>query len=347
MRLFVVAGSEIQRSWRTITPLSPACSTRMPAPPGFSPSRPFPRHDSSANTATSGEVGVITAPLRTLSTSSMRKDRRSPVVGCAASMISRPPRRYERRGTTTSSCPRRTTAIRRPSSTARSRRSNSSGVRCAISRRRTRRSRGASARGSIAPTRPSATHSSAECAMAMSPGPKQIAGMPAALSKAASVHADRPSMDTRSPPFRIAAARAAHDRSVHATSLGAARTRARPWPRSRAGAPCTGAGLLDFAAPPLQAARPGSVRRSTRSTHDSGYVDHPRPPLIVAACSEACPEQRMGVRSPDRLTPGGRVRAAGSRVTDGVHAHVVPAAVGGTTAHRNLDPRESAMRRGR
>src|SRR5919108_3579420 len=53
MRLFVVAFSEIQKSRRTSSP-SRTISINPPAPPGFSPSRPLPIHDSSAYTATSG-----------------------------------------------------------------------------------------------------------------------------------------------------------------------------------------------------------------------------------------------------------------------------------------------------
>src|SRR5689334_24172238 len=52
IRLFVVAFSESQKSRRTISPLFGwASSISPPAPPGFDPSRPFPRHDSSAYTA--------------------------------------------------------------------------------------------------------------------------------------------------------------------------------------------------------------------------------------------------------------------------------------------------------
>src|SRR5512140_212916 len=52
IRLFVVAFSESQKSRRTIAPLFGwASSINPPAPPGFEPSRPFPRHDSSAYTA--------------------------------------------------------------------------------------------------------------------------------------------------------------------------------------------------------------------------------------------------------------------------------------------------------
>ena len=49
MRLLVVSGSLIQKSHRMISPLV-GCrhSTSPPAPPGVSPARPLPRHDSSA-----------------------------------------------------------------------------------------------------------------------------------------------------------------------------------------------------------------------------------------------------------------------------------------------------------
>ena len=126
----------------------------------------------------------------------------------------------------------------------------------------------------------------------MSPGPKQIAGIPAALSSAASVHAVMPWTRTSSSESRRAPRSACNDRRVdrHITRFlreGHARhRRGNSDAVARAGSLARRLELV-----PHQSAgdSPGIVRRSIRIVHLSGYVDIPMPPEIIDACTDGRP----------------------------------------------------------
>src|SRR5512142_318479 len=84
MRLFVVARSLTQKSQRLSSPVRGLThSTTPPAAPGLSPSRPLPRHDSSAKTATisSGAAIDFRSAIHDLEAVDLVDVEREPVAG--------------------------------------------------------------------------------------------------------------------------------------------------------------------------------------------------------------------------------------------------------------------------
>src|SRR3954469_8947081 len=272
------------------------------APPGLLPSRPFPRHDSSAKMARSGRVGVssvcclssVIAQTFRSSTHTASRDRLDAVdlVEMNGQLV---PRcriaRFDRLAPIACAKGERNDHIVL-SPTAAYQDARALGE-CALqslvvlvrqlrhaastplhqfsaSRDSTRVARSISSTG---------TYSSAACAREMSPGPKQIAGIPAALSSAASVHALIPAPLPLSPAPCNASSSARTIGAPTGTSLGSCENVAlmcaftvlprrasigRKLSHSAASSRTTSSTLS-----------PGIVRRSIFSAHRSGYVDIP------------------------------------------------------------------------
>src|SRR5581483_4437382 len=148
----------------------------------------------------------------------------------------------------------------------------------------------ADSRTSAAPsTSARGTYSSLACATAMSPGPKQMAGMPAAVRSAASVQHDSPS--TRAGRFRAAMASARHCTTGWdaGTSFGSCENPGAMTPSSSGRTARTRATVASSSRTKSAAASPGIVRRSNWTVHSSGYVERPLPPLMNDAWSEGRP----------------------------------------------------------
>src|SRR3954468_6540224 len=213
------------------------------APPGLLPSRPFPRHDSSAKMARSGRVGVssvcclssvIAQTFRSSTDTASRErldavdlvemngdfvprcriacfDRLAPIA-CAKGerndhIVLSPTAAYQdARALGERALQSLVVLVRQLRHAA-----STPLHQFSASRDSTRVARSISSTG---------TYSSAACASEMSPGPKQIAGIPAALSSAASVHAVMPSTRTSSFDARSTSLNADTIGASTATSLG-------------------------------------------------------------------------------------------------------------------------------
>jgi hypothetical protein len=175
-------------------------------------------------------------------------------------------------------------------------------------------------------------------------GPKQIAGMPAAFSSAASVHADIPT------PARLPLALAAHPRGAHDWRVRAdvARTlrheerhfrdELRP-PRPNGGARATHLGHDIIT-------RLSGQRPTLDSQHASvGIGRHADATLDRRRMQRRATEQRMSCvpRAPRRRRD--RARRAAIRHADCVDAEVPPASMRRSPRDHDLDPDESTMSR--
>ena len=192
------------------------------------------------------------------------------------------------------------------------------------------------------------THSSAECARAISPGPKHRAGMPASLNSAASVQHDNPSTGVALP---FDASRPHRTARVSGASIARSTRRLRAHePRRRRANRSTRSRQLAHSSVDLGQRRsvvsPGMVRRSMRSAHCSAYVDHPVPPCDHCGVQRRAAQQRMRARGRvrrvriDRAPPGAARHAGWHRRP---RRSRLPCAA--RPCKRHLDPREPFVRR--